>query len=81
LPFSLTLCEPNLALLFTSSCPSCLPLAVGTNATSIVQEAPGCSSAGQLLKVTTNPRLTVGGRKLTGISAEVLITTTFVALL
>jgi len=81
LPFSLTLCSPSEALLFTSSHPCRSPFAVGAKASSIVQEAPGCSSGGQLLEVTTNPLLTVGRPKVTGRPLESLTTFTFAALL
>lgn len=79
-PLSLTVCDPNEALLFTRSSPCCLPFAVGTNATSIVQEAPGCSSPVQLLEVTTNPLLNSGCDKLTGTAAAWLATVIFAGL-
>jgi hypothetical protein len=73
LPFSLTVCDPNEALLFTCSQPFCLPFATGSDATSIVQEAPAGSSRGQLFDVTENPPLTVGCLKVTA-TAELWLT-------
>jgi len=81
LPFSLIVRTPYEALLFNCNCPIRLPFALGTNATPIVHEAPDCSTAGQLLEVTTNPLLTVGSHIVTGVVAAVLITVTFAALL
>jgi hypothetical protein len=81
LPLSLTVCDPNIALLFNCSWPFWLPFAVGTDATSIVQDAPGCSVSGQSLDNTANPLLTVGGDKVTGVFDVLLIAVTVVALL
>jgi len=69
LPFSLTVREPNEALLFTCSEPFCLPFATGNDATPIVQETPPCSFSGQLFDVTENPLLTVGCLKVTATPA------------
>jgi hypothetical protein len=77
LPFSMIARTPNFALLFSCSCPFCFPFAVGADATAIVHEPPGGITDGQLLEVTTNPLLAVGGDKLTDAAAAVLITVTF----
>jgi hypothetical protein len=81
LPFSFTVSNPNEALLFKRSCPFCLPFEVGKNATSIVQEAPGCSFAGQLFAVTIYPLLAVGCPSIRGVVVDGLIRATFAGLL
>jgi hypothetical protein len=45
-----------------------------------VQEPPGGITAGQVLEVTTNPLLAVGGDSVTEVLPAVLVTVTFTGL-